>query len=202
MPRVPGVNRYIREEGATRREMRRVQRSHAYKERATRQKVRAMPVQLLADMQVVIAAHRVPARRLQAHHQPGAVARHAARAHAAGHVPRRVRALPGHILVPVAEERAGAVSALPQGVVGGPAHGAPARRHLRRAGARRAGRRARRHPGHARRRQKPRHRRVCSLRRRFPSRAPPFQSSRVLLRHESQHHRGPHVELALSVMNL
>lgn len=52
----------------------------AHKERATGQEVRALSVQLSADLQVIVSAHRLPPAQLQADHQPGPEPRHTPRA--------------------------------------------------------------------------------------------------------------------------
>jgi hypothetical protein len=69
----------------------------ADKERAAGQEVRPVSVQLLADLQVVVAAHRLPATQLQANHQPGPEPRDAACAQPAWDVPREVHLLSRHL---------------------------------------------------------------------------------------------------------
>lgn len=54
-------------------------------------------MQLLADLQELVAAHRLPAAELQAHHQSGAQSGDAAGVLGAGHVSRHVRPLQRHV---------------------------------------------------------------------------------------------------------
>lgn len=97
------------------------------------------------------------------------------------------------VSVPAAEERAGALPALPQGVVGGVARGPRERHHIRGAGAHIPHDRHRRDAGHALGGQEPRRRHLRRVRRSIPPCIPPRKSSRLLLRDESKYDRGTHV---------
>jgi len=54
-------------------------------------------MQLFAYLQELLAAHRLSKAQLQEDHQPGPESRHPARAHHAGHVPRHLWPLFGHV---------------------------------------------------------------------------------------------------------
>lgn len=67
-------------------------------QRAARQEVRAVSVQLFAHLQELVPTDRLSAAELQTDHQPGAESRHATRSVDAGHAPRHLCPLLGHIL--------------------------------------------------------------------------------------------------------
>lgn len=69
----------------------------AHKERTTRQEVCALSLQLFVNLQELIATHRLPSSQLQAHHQSRSQSSDTTSAHHAGHVPRHLWSLLGHV---------------------------------------------------------------------------------------------------------
>jgi len=65
-------DRYIREERSARGEVQPVQRGHPDPERASRQEVRALPLQLSPHLQEQFPENSLPQAKLQAYNQPGA----------------------------------------------------------------------------------------------------------------------------------
>lgn len=71
--------------------------STAHSERSSGQEVCSLPMQLFVNLQELVAADRLSKAQLQEDHQPGPKSRHPARANHAGHVPRHLWPLFGHV---------------------------------------------------------------------------------------------------------